>query len=166
MGMREYETICILKHDLPDEATDRVFGKVEKTVQDYHGVLMIKESWGKKKLAYNIAKSGRGHYVFFHFLGGGGLVHEVERLLKIDDAVVRYMTVKVDEDVEPEARMKALAERPRQAPDLGDDDDMPGGRGDRRDRFSGRGMRDRDRGHDRDRDRDLGDMDDEDMEEE
>lgn len=153
MGMREYETICILKPELPEDAQERVYGKFERAIADFQGVMMVKESWGKKKLAYDIAKSQKGHFLFFHYCGGGGMVAEIERVLKIDDAVIRYMTVKVDEDVDPEARMKAIAERPRVAPaTLDDEDDGPGsrGRGDR-DRFHDRG-----RGRDRDRDRDMG----------
>lgn len=150
MGMREYETIVILKAEVGDDILDRVNGKVERSISDFKGVVLVKENWGKKKLAYDIAKNPKGHFLFFHYLGAGGMVAEIERLLKIDDGVIRYMTIKVDEDVEAEARIKAISERPRHTPSvsLDDDDDMPPGRGDRRDRFGdrerGRGMRDRD----------------------
>lgn len=157
MGMREYETIFILKPDLPEDALERVSGKVEKALDELKGVLLVRENWGKKKLAYDIAKCAKGNYVFYHYLGEGGLVAEIERNLKIDDAVLRYMTVKVDEEVEPEARLKAIAERPRTSSvSLVDDDDAP--RRDRRDRGG-----DRDRGHDRGMDRfdDDSDRDDE-----
>lgn len=136
MGLREYETIFILKADLSDEASDRITGKVDKALEDHRGVLLVKENWGKKKLAYDIAKQAKGTYFFYHFLGGGPLVAEIERNLKLDDSVLRYMTVKVDEDVDAEARLKAISERPKApAVTLDDDEDGMGGpRGDRRDR--------------------------------
>ncbi len=163
MGLREYETIFILKADLTDEGRDRIVGKVEKAMEDHKAVLLIKEDWGKKKLAYDIAKSSKGTYLFYHYLGGGSLVSEIERNLKLDESVLRYMTVKVDEDVDPEARLKAISERPKApAVTLDDDEDGMGGhggprggrdRGDYMDRGD-RGGRDRDDRGSRDRDRD------------
>ena len=154
MGMREYETIFILKPDGADETLERLSGKFDRVFEDFKAVILEKENWGKKKMAYDIAKNSKGMYIYYHYLGGGALVAEVERNLKIDEAVLRYMTVKVDEDVDAESRIKAISERPKVAPStLEDDDDGP--RRDRRDR----GDRDRDRG---DFDRDMGGRDDRD----
>src|SRR5689334_21438209 len=84
MGMREYETIFILKSDGVDDALDRLSGKFDKVFYDYKAVLLEKENWGKKKMAYDIAKNSKGMYIYYHYLGGGALVAEVERNLKID----------------------------------------------------------------------------------
>jgi len=106
--MREYETIVILKTDMSEEASERIFGRVETAMTELNGVMLARDNWGKKKLAYDIAKHSKGAYILLHFLGEGPLIREIERIFKIEDGVLRYMTVKLDDDVDPEARVKAL----------------------------------------------------------
>lgn len=128
MGMREYETIFITRSELSDDIVDRVSAKVEKAIDELSGVLLVKENWGRKKLAYDIQKQAKGCFLFYHYLGQGNLVSEIERLLKIDEMVLRYMTVKLDENVDPEARKKSINERPVVERQLDDEDTPLGGR--------------------------------------
>lgn len=132
MGMREYETIYILKADCPEEQQEKILVRVEKTIADFQGVMILKENWGKKKLSYDIARNSKGHYVFVNYMGGGSMVSEIERNLRLDDTVLRYMTVKVAEGLDPETRLAQARERRVEKPNekalealgLADDDSM------------------------------------------
>lgn len=65
-----------------------------------HGKLVKVEAWGRRRLAYTVAKQRKGVYVYLKYAGGGGLVQEVERNLKLQDAVIKFMTVQTAEDVD------------------------------------------------------------------
>jgi small subunit ribosomal protein S6 len=97
---REYETIYILRFDIDAEAAERVQARVGDAVEREHGKLVKVETWGRRKLAYPLKKHRRGVYVYLRYVGAGGLVAEVERNLKLQDAVVKYMTVQTAEDVD------------------------------------------------------------------
>ncbi len=100
---REYETIYILRADVDAEAAERVQARVGDAVEREHGKLVKVETWGRRKLAYPLKKHRRGVYVYLRYVGAGGLVAEVERNLKLQDAVVKYMTVQTADDVDLEA---------------------------------------------------------------
>jgi small subunit ribosomal protein S6 len=72
------------------------------------GRLLKLDNWGKRKLAYEVKKQLKGIYLYWQYLGTSGVVEEIERNLRMLDAVVRYYTVKVDEDVNPEAKPAAV----------------------------------------------------------
>ncbi len=106
--MREYELVFIVRTDLSDEAITAITEKVDRCIEEYNGVRLLRESWGRKNLAYDIQKHSKGIYFFYRFLGDGDLVKELERRLKLDEGTLRHMTVKVADDVDPEARLKAF----------------------------------------------------------
>jgi small subunit ribosomal protein S6 len=97
---KEYETIYILRSDVDAEAAERVQARVADALEREHGKLVKVEAWGRRKLAYPIRKQRRGVYVYLKFAGGGGLVAEVERNLKLQDAVIKFMTVQTADDVD------------------------------------------------------------------
>jgi small subunit ribosomal protein S6 len=97
---REYETIYILRSDVDPEAAERVQGRVADAVEREHGKLVRVEAWGRRKLAYPVRKQRRGVYVYLKYVGSGGLVAEVERNLKLQDAVVKFMTVQTSDEVD------------------------------------------------------------------
>ena len=97
---REYETIYILKPDIDAEAAERVGTRVAEVVGREAGQLTKVETWGRRKLAYSIAKHRRGVYVYLKYLGSGRVVSEVERNLRLFDGVLKYQTVLVRSDVE------------------------------------------------------------------
>jgi small subunit ribosomal protein S6 len=97
---REYETIYILRSDVDAETAERVQGRVSDALEREQGRLVKVESWGRRKLAYPIGKQRKGVYVFLRYVGGGGLVAEVERNLKLQDAVVKFMTVQTADVVD------------------------------------------------------------------
>ncbi len=97
---REYETIYILKPDIDAESAERVGSRLAEVVGRESGQLTKVETWGRRKLAYTIAKHRRGVYVYLKYLGSGRVVSEVERNLRLFDGVLKYQTVLVRSDVE------------------------------------------------------------------
>jgi small subunit ribosomal protein S6 len=97
---REYETIYILRSDVDGETAERVQARVADALEREHGKLVKVEAWGRRKLAYPIGKQRRGVYVYLKFVGGGGLVAEVERNLKLQDSVIKFMTCQTADGVD------------------------------------------------------------------
>jgi len=101
--MRRYETIFIADPDLQEEAQKDLFKKFTNLIDQEKGILVDFDDWGSKKLAYPINKKPRGHYVCMTYGGAGELVKEMERLFRLDDRVMKFMTVLLEKDVSPEA---------------------------------------------------------------
>jgi small subunit ribosomal protein S6 len=99
--LREYETIFLVKPDLPDEVVDRVKDRVREIVTREGGKIIRFTVWGKKRTMYPIAKQTRAIYVHGQYLGGPKLVAEIERNLRNLDEVTRYLSVKVADEVDP-----------------------------------------------------------------
>ncbi len=110
--MRRYETIIILDPDLSNEERTPVFEKLNDMIPHHGGFLVMNDDWGVKKLAYEIKKKARGYYVRLDYCGTGTLVDEMERFFRIDDRVLKFMTVLLDKnaDVERIKEEKARAE--------------------------------------------------------
>ena len=96
---REYETIYILKPDIDADSAEKVGGRVAEVVGREAGRLTKVEAWGRRRLAYDIGKQKRGVYMYLKYLGTGRTVAEVERNLRLADAVIKYQTVLVRDDV-------------------------------------------------------------------
>lgn len=109
--MKRYETIVIIDPDLSKEAEAPIFERVNDLIPQYEGFLIETDDWGTKKLAYDIRKKNRGHYVRLDFCGGGALIQEMERFFRIDDKVMKFMTVLQDEDADLDAIKADLAEK-------------------------------------------------------
>lgn len=97
---REYETIYILRPDIDADGAERIGSRLAEVVGRESGRLTKVETWGRRRLAYDIAKHRRGVYVYLKYLGGGKVVSEVERNLRLFDGVLKYQTVLVRNDVE------------------------------------------------------------------
>jgi small subunit ribosomal protein S6 len=97
---REYETIFIVRPDLANDAISAVNTKVRGVIEAGGGKLLKVENWGRRKLAYEVKKQLKGIYLFWRYLGGAGLVEEVERNLRLSDSVIRYYSVKVADNVD------------------------------------------------------------------
>jgi len=96
---REYETIYVLKPDVTRETQERIATRLEEVVGREGGKLTQVDNWGRRQLAYPVAKHRRGVYVYVKYVGGGVLVSEFERSLRLLDDVLKYQTVLVREDV-------------------------------------------------------------------
>lgn len=97
---KEYETIYVLRSDVDTEAAERVQARVADALEREHGMLVKVEAWGRRRLAYPVGKQRKGVYVYLKYAGGGGLVQEIERNLKLQDAVIKFMTVQTADDVD------------------------------------------------------------------
>ena len=107
--MRRYETIFIVDNDLSEEDRSPIFEKLKDLIQQHSGLLVMVDEWGGKKLAYEIKKKARGYYVRLDYCGSGFLVNEIERFFRIDDRILKYMTVLLDQDVDIEAVKEEIA---------------------------------------------------------
>jgi len=98
--MRRYETIFIVDPDISDEERAPLFEKITELIPQQDGLLVEFDEWGTKKLAYEIKKKIRGHYIRLDYCGTGPLVDEIERLFKIDERILKYMTILLDKNIE------------------------------------------------------------------
>ena len=107
--MRRYETIFIIDNDLSEEGRSPIFEKLKDLIQQHDGLQVMLDEWGTKRLAYEIKKKARGYYVCLDYCGSGPLVNEIERFFRIDDRVLKYMTVVLDKDVDIENVKEEIA---------------------------------------------------------
>jgi small subunit ribosomal protein S6 len=110
MIYHEYELIYVARPELAAADLEKLSNKVSKVIAKKKGEILVTEDWGKKRLAYPIQKHEHGHYAYVNFVGPADLPLEVERNLRIDDGAIRFMTVRLGENVDPEDR-KILAEK-------------------------------------------------------
>ena len=107
--MRRYDVVFIALSNLSDADISEVIERYQNMVTERKGLTIKVEKWGKKRLAYKIKKQGRGFYVFTDFGGVSETVSELERNLKIDDRILKYMTVVTAQNVDPEALQKEIS---------------------------------------------------------
>ena len=100
--MRRYETIVIADSELSENERTSLFSRIKEIIPQQQGVLIKEDLWGTKKLAYEIKKKPRGYYARYDFCGTGPLVDELERFFRIDDRVLKYLTVLLDSDADVE----------------------------------------------------------------
>ena len=107
--MRRYEAIIIMDPDLSAEEREPVLQRVTDVVNQGDGYLALTDEWGARKLAYELKKKDRGYYIRFDFCGTGALVNEMERFFRIDDRVLKYMTVLLDKTADLEKIKEEMA---------------------------------------------------------
>lgn len=117
--MRRYETIIILDPDLSAEQREPVLKRVQDEIAQQDGYWVSLDDWGSRKLAYEIKKKDRGYYVRFDFCSSAAVVNEVERFFRIDDRVLKFMTVLLDKtvDIEKIKEEVAAAEKEAEVPE-------------------------------------------------
>src|SRR5579872_882301 len=98
MANRQYELVYILPPDTTEQAVTDLHTQVEQVVERLHGQIEKTENWGRKRLAYEIARHKEGLYVLDVINGSGELMKELDRRLKVMDQVIRHMVVRVDEE--------------------------------------------------------------------
>jgi small subunit ribosomal protein S6 len=101
---REYESIFILHPDSQSNVIDTIAGRCQDIITKLNGKLLRAENWGRRKLAYPVKKNQKGVYIYLKYLGYQDLVHELERNFRTIDSIIKFLSVKIDEDVNPEAR--------------------------------------------------------------
>lgn len=107
--MRRYETIVIVDPDITEEDRTSLLTRVQEIIPQQEGVFIQDEHWGTKKLAYEIRKKPRGYYVRLDYCGTGKVVDEIERFFRIDDRVMKYLTVQLDPKADAEKILADMA---------------------------------------------------------
>jgi len=107
--MRRYESVWVVNGDLPDEEVKAAIDKFTRIISANEGTLVGVEEWGRKKLAYKIQGTTRGYYVLVDYAGTPATVKELERNYRIDDRIIRCLTSKKSDKVNPEALQAEIA---------------------------------------------------------
>lgn len=112
--MREYETTLIIQPEISDEAVQEFCGRLDGIVERGGGIRLMYDDQGRRRLAYEIQNFQKGRYVMLHFLDTGGVIPSLERALRLEDSVLRFLTVQVSHEVaDIEARKAQAAEEVR-----------------------------------------------------
>ena len=127
-----YEHVFIARQDLAQAQVDALAQTATDIIEANGGKVVKTETWGLRSMAYRIAKNRKGHYVMLDFEAPAGVVAELERQTQINEDVIRYMTIRVDEHEAGPSAMMRRNERSERG-DRGDRGDR-GPRGDRPDR--------------------------------
>ena len=101
--MRYYETLYIINPDLPDDDYRGVVTKFTDLVGKNKGVVTKVDEWGIKTLAYAVKKFNRGSYVLLQYCGQPGITAELKREMSLDDRLLKYQTIKLSDNADPEA---------------------------------------------------------------
>jgi len=113
--MNKYETLFLIKPDLPEDQVQAVLDRLSRQIEVGGGKVAAIDHWGLRRLAYPVSYRGeqlrRGYYVLLTYLGKGETVDELERNLKILDHTFRYLSVKLDEGVDPAAITEVVVTR-------------------------------------------------------
>jgi len=113
--MRRYETFIIIDPDLSEEQRLPVLERVKEIMAQLSGFLIRVDDWGSRKLSYAIKKKERGYYVRFDFCGTGPLVNEMERFFRIDERVLKHMSVLLDTHPDLERIKEEMAKAEEEA---------------------------------------------------
>jgi small subunit ribosomal protein S6 len=100
--MRKYETFFIIDPELTEEAYTLAGDKLKGIINGNGGVVLTYVPWGKKKLAYPVKKRNQGLYILMEYGGGPELVAELERNMRLDERLLKFITVKLEDRFDPE----------------------------------------------------------------
>ena len=109
--MRRYETIFIASPVLTDEQVDDLVRNFEGIIAEQGGELLKTDKWGRKKLAYEVQKFSEGYYTLFEMNAGSNLIAELERRFRNHDSVIKFLSVRMDEQAKAADRQKVRYER-------------------------------------------------------
>jgi small subunit ribosomal protein S6 len=105
---RTYELMFIVRPDMPEEEQDKLISNLETQVGGAGGSVKSVERMGKRRLAYVVRRFQDGIYVLMTLEGEGGMVKEVERRLRVTEPVIKFITVRIDEEQKRLAKIKAI----------------------------------------------------------
>jgi small subunit ribosomal protein S6 len=111
---RTYELMFIVRPDMVDDDLNKLISTLEASVTSAHGT-MKSEVWGKRRLAYRVGKFNDGIFVLLILEGEGAMVHELERRLRVTEPVIKFLTVRTDEELKRLDKIKKLRESRKKA---------------------------------------------------
>ncbi len=97
--MREYETTIIIQPEITDEGVGEIEGRIDGVLEKAGAIRLLYEDLGKRRMAYEIQNFQKGRYIELQFLDSGAVVADLERSLRLEDSILRYLTVQVDDEV-------------------------------------------------------------------
>jgi small subunit ribosomal protein S6 len=104
--MREFETTFIVQPEISDEACAELCTRLDGILEKHGARRVMLDDWGKRKLAYEIQRFQKGHYFVLYYLDEGKAVPDVERMLRLEESVLRFLTVRAKDHVsDVEARL-------------------------------------------------------------
>lgn len=106
---RTYELMFIVRPDMVDEELNKLISTLESSVTASHGTVKS-EIWGKRRLAYTVRKFNEGIFVLLILEGTGAMVHELERRLRVTEPVIKFITVRTDEELKRLDKIKKIRE--------------------------------------------------------
>ena len=109
--MRNYEIMFIVNPNTPEEEIDKINGQIESIVTSGGGAIEKLEKMGKRRLAYEVDKQREGFYILFVITANGDIIKECERRLRVMDAVIKYITVRTDDEVRRLDKMKSYRQK-------------------------------------------------------
>jgi small subunit ribosomal protein S6 len=107
--MREYETTFIVQPEISDEGTLEILTRLDGILERSGAIRLLHDDQGKRRLAYDIRKFQKGRYITSYFLSEGDAVAPIERALRLEESVLRYLTVMADPEVADIEARKAKA---------------------------------------------------------
>ncbi len=105
---RSYEVMFIVRPDIEEGDLDKLIAALEGTITTGGGTLKSTEKLGRRKLAYMVRKFNDGNYVLFHIDADGSLIAELERRLRVSEPVIKFLTVRMDEEEKRINKIKAI----------------------------------------------------------
>jgi len=112
---RTYELMFIVRPDMVEEEQDKLISTLESAVTGSGGKVKSVEKMGKRRLAYVVRRFHDGIYMLLTVEGGGGLIHELERRLRVTEPVIKFITVRIDEEQKRLDKIKAIRDARRKA---------------------------------------------------
>lgn len=109
--MRTYEVVFIAAPTLTSEELDAFVTQMQAVVQEKNGKVIKVDNWGKKAMAYRVKRFRDGYYVILTLEADGAAVAELERRFRVSDFVIRFLSVRIDQDLKRSEKLKAARQR-------------------------------------------------------
>ena len=109
--MRNYEVVFIAAPTLTTEELDAFINHAQTVIEGKNGKVVKVDNWGRKPLAYKINKFREGYYVILSIEAEGGAIAELERRFRVTDFIIRFISVRIDEDLKRSEKIKAIRQR-------------------------------------------------------
>jgi small subunit ribosomal protein S6 len=100
--LRRYELVFLIQPDAEEEARKNLVARMLGILEEGGAHLIQKEEWGKRKLSYEIEKFNKAYYYYVEFISSPGLSHEIERIFRLTDDCVRYQTIRLEDEIDPD----------------------------------------------------------------
>ena len=113
---RTYELMFIVRPDMAEEDLDKLISTLETAVSTTSGTVKSVERMGKRRLAYTVRRFHEGVYILLTVEGTGAVIHELERRLRVTEPVIKFLSVRIDEEQKRLAKIKAIRDARKKAP--------------------------------------------------